>query len=72
MNMEKKTKTSLASDLKKLEDINSWFDKQEEVDLEQGLLKVKEGAALIKQSRSKLKDIENEFEEIKAEIESGI
>jgi exonuclease VII small subunit len=64
--MAKKTEVNLADSLKKLEAISDWFDKQEEIDLEKGLEKVKEGAALIKESRSKLKSIENEFEEIKA------
>lgn len=67
--MPKETKGNLSESLKKLEQISNWFDEQEEIDLEKGLLKVKEGAKLIKESRAKLKDIENEFEEIKAEME---
>ncbi len=55
--------------LKKLEDIASWFDEQEEVDVEEGLKKVKEGAVLIKELKGKLKEVENEFEEIKKELE---
>jgi exonuclease VII small subunit len=51
--------------LKQLEEINSWFDSQEELDLELGLQKVKEGMQLVKASRMRLKQIENEFEEIK-------
>jgi exonuclease VII small subunit len=51
--------------LKQLEEINSWFDSQEELDLELGLQKVKEGMQLVKTSRMRLKQIENEFEEIK-------
>ena len=67
--MPKETKNNLSESLKKLEQISAWFDEQEEVDLEHGLLKVKEGAKLIKESRAQLKNIENEFEEIKAEME---
>lgn len=67
--MAKETKINLSESLKKLEEISAWFDEQEEIDLEKGLLKVKEGAKLIKESRAQLKDIENEFEEIKAEME---
>ena len=40
----------------------------EEIDVELGLQKVKEGMKLIKASRQRLKEIENEFEEIKKEI----
>lgn len=55
--------------LKKLEDIASWFEDQDEVDVEEGLKKVKEGAVLIKELKGKLKEVENEFEEIKKELE---
>jgi len=61
--------TSLGESLKKLESIISWFDNQEEVDVEQGLEKVKEGAALIKSSKLQLKEVENEFEKVKKELE---
>ncbi|MFA7169443.1 MAG: exodeoxyribonuclease VII small subunit [Candidatus Paceibacterota bacterium] len=67
--MAKEVKNSLSGSLKKLEEISSWFDEQEEIDLEKGLEKVKEGAKLIKESRAQLKNVENEFEEIKAEME---
>ena len=63
------TKNNLNSALKKLSEIVKWFEDQEEVDVETGLEKVKEGAALIKSSRERLKEIENEFEEIKKSIE---
>ena len=51
--------------LKKLEAISSWFDSQREVDVEEGLKKVKEGAELIKASKARLAEIENEFLEVK-------
>lgn len=54
--------------LKQLAEITAWFDGQKEVDVEEGLKKVKEAAALIKASRERLKAVENEFEEIKKEI----
>ena len=68
--MAKVIKDSLGERLKKLEEISTWFDEQEEIDLEKGLEKVKEGAALKRDSRLKLKTLENEFEEIKATMES--
>jgi exodeoxyribonuclease VII small subunit len=67
--MAKNVQGTLGDSIKKLEKISQWFDEQEEIDLEKGLEKVKEGAALIRESRSRLKVIENEFEEIKAEME---
>jgi len=60
---------NLKNNLKKLEEISSWFNDQEEVDVEEGLEKVKEAIVLIKESKERLKKIENEFEEIKKEID---
>jgi exonuclease VII small subunit len=62
-------KKKINDQLKKLEDIATWFDDQEEVDVEEGLKKVKEGAVLVKELKIKLKEVENEFEEIKKELE---
>lgn len=59
----------LGESLKKLESIVAWFDDQEEVDVELGLEKVKEGVALIKASKARLKEVENEFEVVKKELE---
>jgi exonuclease VII small subunit len=60
---------NLNKNLKKLSEISDWFDKQEEIDVEEGLKKVKEAVELIKASKERLKEVENEFEEIKKEIE---
>lgn len=60
---------NLSENLEKLAAIAAWFDDQEEVDIEEGLLKVKMAAGLIKESRGRLSEIENEFLEIKKEIE---
>jgi len=62
------SKNNLKDSLKKLKDIVDWFDKQEEVDVEAGLLKIKEGAGLIKESKKQLKVLENEFEKVKKEL----
>ena len=62
-------KTNLSESLKRLGEIVAWFDKQDEVDVEQGLEKVREGSALIKQSRTRLAEVENEFQELKKEME---
>lgn len=62
---------NLTNTLKQLHDISEWFDQQTEVDVEEGLKKVKEAAILIKASKARLKEIENEFIEIKADIQTG-
>lgn len=62
----------LKDSLKKLKKIVQWFDEQEEVDVEAGLEKVKQGVILIKDSKSQLKKIENEFEEIKKDFQQEI
>lgn len=62
---------NLKDSLKKLEEISTWFNEQKEVDVEEGLNKVKEAVGLIKTSKERLKQIENEFEEIKKEIEQN-
>lgn len=64
-----KKETNLSESLKKLEEVVTWFEDQEEVDVEEGLKKVKEGATLIRASRDRLKQVENEFEEVKKDLE---
>lgn len=61
-------KTNLSESLKKLEEITEWFDSQEEIDVEKGLEKVKEGVKLIKASRARLQEVKNEFEDVKKEL----
>ncbi|MFA7216706.1 MAG: exodeoxyribonuclease VII small subunit [Candidatus Paceibacterota bacterium] len=60
---------NLKESLKKLNTIVSWFESQEDLDVEKGLEYIKEGASLIKASREKLSKIENEFKEIKKDIQ---
>ncbi|MFH1175650.1 MAG: exodeoxyribonuclease VII small subunit [bacterium] len=64
----KKEKT-LGQILKELEEIVSWFDTQSDIDLEEGLKKVKAGNELVKISQEKLKEAENEFKEISGKSE---
>lgn len=61
-------KTSIKQDLEKLEAIAAWFEKEKDIDVEEGLAKVKEGAALVKTLRAELKDVENQFEEVKKDL----
>lgn len=67
--MAEKNKVDLSKNLEKLSAIASWFETQKEIDVEEGLKKVKDAAVLIKESKSRLKEIENEFVEIKKNIE---
>jgi len=59
---------NLKESLKKLEEISKWFEAQKEIDIEEGISRVKEAADLIKASKDRLRAIENQFEEIKKEI----
>jgi len=69
---EKQESKNLNGNLKRLAEITEWFDKQEEIDVEEGLDKVKEAAALIKASKERLKAVENEFEEIRKEMDEAV
>lgn len=70
MAKEKSDTKNLNSNLKRLSEIAEWFDNQKEVDVEEGLNKVKEAVGLIKASKERLKAVENEFEEIKKAMDS--
>ncbi len=61
--------SNLKKSLENLKQIADWFEEREEVDVEKGLAKVKEGVKLIKTCKAKLGEIENEFEELKKEME---
>lgn len=65
----KNSKTDISQSLRKLEEIVGWFERQKDVNVEEGLKKVKLGAELIKELKKDLKTVENEFNEIKKEIE---
>ncbi len=62
-------KINLKESLGRLNSIVEWFDEQEEVDVEMGLEKVKEGAGLIKDCKKRLAEVENEFKEIQRDID---
>ena len=65
--MPKET-VNLTETIKKLRAITAWFESQDEIDVEKGLERIKDGAELIKASRSRLKELENEFEEVKKQL----
>lgn len=64
----KKEKGKISEELGCLESIVAWFEGQEAVDVEEGLTKVKEGAAIIKDLKARLKSVQNEFQEIKKDL----
>jgi hypothetical protein len=64
-----KPKERIADSLAKLENIIRWFDDQDQVDVQEGLAKVREGAGLVKELRSRLKTVENEFQELKKDLQ---
>jgi len=61
--------TNLSRLLERLEKIVFWFESQNEIDVEKGLEKAKEGIKLIRACKERLRKVENEFEEIKREAE---
>jgi exonuclease VII small subunit len=62
-------KNNLTKNLKQLSEIADWFENREDVDVEEGLKKVKQASVIIKESKKRLKEIENEFQEVKKELE---
>ena len=64
-------KTNLKEHIEKIKKISDWFENQEEVDLEEALVKIREAGELIKLSKDRLAEVENEFREIKAKIEDA-
>ena len=62
-------KIPIKDSLKKLEEIAAWFEKQKDIDVEEALGRVKEGALLIKELKGRIIEVENEFREIKKELE---
>ncbi len=61
-------KTNLTKTLQEFDAIAAWFEAQGDVDVEEGLVKIKKGADLIKKSKRRLAEVENTFEEIKKQI----
>lgn len=64
-------KIDLSKNLKKLEEISSWFEDQKELNIEEGLKKVKNALTLIKESKKELQNVKNEFEEIEKDFEEN-
>lgn len=67
--MAKTTKVNLKESLNKLQEITEWF-KNDDLDLDEGLTKLRKGVEIIKLCKSRVQEIENEFVDIKKELES--
>ena len=63
-----KEEINITDTMKKLRAITAWFESQEEIDVEKGIEKVKEGAELIKKSKARLKELENQFEDVRKSL----
>ena len=59
---------TIQEQLKELEDIAGWFEKESDFDVEEGLKKVKEGAVLVKKLKDRIKEVENEFHELEVDL----
>jgi hypothetical protein len=64
----KSQSVNLTKSLAELGEIVTWFENQNNVDVEIGLEKVRAAAALITASKTRLTEIENEFRELEKEI----
>lgn len=62
-------KLDIKRNLQKLSEITDWFERQKDLDVEEALVRVKEGGALIKALKGRIKEVENEFREIKKEFD---
>ena len=54
-----------------LEEINRWFQNPD-IDLDEGLEKLRKGKELIEKCQSRLKQAENEFEKIRDDLDGGV
>lgn len=71
MTTKKTTKDSINNSLAHLEEIVTWFNDQEAIDVEEGIEKVRQGATLIKELKERIKRVENEFTDIKRSLEDA-
>lgn len=70
--MANKKNVNLNKNLSKLSEIANWFENQKDINIEEGLKKVKQAAVIVKESKGRLKEIENEFEEIKVDVKKNL
>lgn len=66
--MKKTKEPTIQEILKQLRDISEWFESSSDIDIEQGIAKIKEGAELVKTGKKRLAELENTFEEIRKDL----
>jgi len=69
--MTKDKKFSMNKTMKKLEEINEWFQ-NEDIDLDEGLEKLQEAQELTKQVKKRLLEVENKFIDLKKDFQDEI
>ncbi len=68
--MAEKESKQIRKNLEELNKIIEWFDAQDELDVEEALIKIKKATELIHSGKKGLVDIENDFREIKKKIDA--
>ncbi|PIR43929.1 exodeoxyribonuclease VII small subunit [candidate division WWE3 bacterium CG10_big_fil_rev_8_21_14_0_10_32_10] len=66
MKKNKDNNIKFSDSIEELEEINAWFQ-SDNINLEEGIEKIKRGRELIKKCKSRIKEVENEFVEIEKE-----
>ncbi|MCX7996582.1 MAG: exodeoxyribonuclease VII small subunit [Patescibacteria group bacterium] len=69
--MAKQKNFDFAAAMRELEEINRWFQ-EADIDLDQGLEKLKKGKELIAACRDRLKSVENEFIKIREDFAAPV
>lgn len=65
--MGNENKSGFAKNYEELLEINSWF-RRDDIDIEEGLAKLKRGTILIEKCQKRLGEIENDFVEITKDL----
>ena len=69
--MKKDKKFSMNQAMKKLEEINEWFQ-DEDIDLDEGLQKLQEAQELTKQVKKRPSEVENKFIDLKKDFQEEV
>lgn len=65
---ENQKKRPIPDTMNRLQEIVGWFELRDQVDVEEGLEKIKEAAGLIADVKNRLKTVENDFQQVKKEL----
>jgi len=70
--MTKKQSFDFAKSFQELEKITEWFDSEEQMDLDKGLVQFERGLELASELKKKLSEVENKVVEIKHKFDSYV